>query len=312
MSSATPGPRIAIVGVGQVGGAAANALILGSVARELLLVDVKIPLRNAQVQELSDVSNMSGGAETRIRAGTYEEAGQCDIVVITAGSKYSVGETSVQHMYRNMGIVQKIIPAMRPFRPDTILLVVSNPVDLLTTVAQQLSGLPPTQVLGSGTLLESVRLRGLVAKTTGVAPDSVDLYVLGVHGIGETVAWSTATVGGLSLARAIPPNSLDPIQLARECRQISQTIIHAKGAIPLGTGAIISKVCSSILRDQRDIYPISHYQEDFGCCFSLPVIIGRKGILRTIRVAANAEEWDGITKSARDLNETIQHVKEGA
>lgn len=167
------GPRIGIVGVGQVGAAAANALIVNSVVRELVLVDIKPELRNAQVQELSDVSRVSGRAETRVRAGTYQEAGQCDIVLITAGSKFSVGETSVQHMYRNLGIVRSVIQAMRPFRSDAILLVVSNPVDLLTTIAQQLSGLPPSQVLGSGTLLDSVRLRGLLANKAGVREESV-------------------------------------------------------------------------------------------------------------------------------------------
>ncbi|RHZ53270.1 lactate/malate dehydrogenase family protein [Aspergillus thermomutatus] len=310
LSTGVTGPRIAIVGVGQVGAAAANALIMNSVARELLLVDIKTDLRNAQVQELSDVSRMSGRAETRVRAATCHEAGQCDIVIITAGSKYSVGETSVQHMYRNLGIVRSVIPAMRPFRPDAILLVVSNPVDLLTTVAQQLSGLPASQVLGSGTLLDSVRLRGLLANQAGVAADAADIYVLGVQGVGEVVAWSTATVGGLPLASAVPADSFDPGQLTTDCKQISQAILRAKGSMPLGIGAIIAKICASILSDQRDILPISHFQDEFGCCFSLPVVLGRKGIVRTIRIAVNGEEWVGITKSARVLSETIEHVNE--
>ncbi|KAM0111948.1 hypothetical protein ACP6JB_002299 [Aspergillus fumigatus] len=304
----TDGPRIGIIGVGQVGAAAANALIMNSVARELILVDIKTELRNAQVQELSDVSRMSGRAETRVRAGTYHEAGQCDIILITAGSKFSVGETSVQHMYRNLGIVRSVIQAMRPFRSDAILIVVSNPVDLLTTLAQQLSGLPRSQVMGSGTLLDSVRLRGLLANKVGVredrfqnvAADAIDIYVLGVQGLDEIVAWSTASVHGLPLASAVPGNTFE----------ISQAIIKAKGAMPLGIGAIISMICLSILGDQRHVLPISHFQEEFGCCFSLPVVLGRKGILRTISMPVNGEEWDGIVKSAAALNETIEHVNE--
>ncbi|KAH2200056.1 hypothetical protein KXW59_003664 [Aspergillus fumigatus] len=306
----TDGPRIGIIGVGQVGAAAANALIMNSVARELILVDIKTELRNAQVQELSDVSRMSGRAETRVRAGTYHEAGQCDIILITAGSKFSVGETSVQHMYRNLGIVRSVIQAMRPFRSDAILIVVSNPVDLLTTLAQQLSGLPRSQVMGSGTLLDSVRLRGLLANKVGVAADAIDIYVLGVQGLDEIVAWSTASVHGLPLASAVPGNTFDPVQLTHECKQISQAIIKAKGAMPLGIGAIISMICLSILGDQRHVLPISHFQEEFGCCFSLPVVLGRKGILRTISMPVNGEEWDGIVKSAAALNETIEHVNE--
>ncbi|GIJ89490.1 hypothetical protein Asppvi_008432 [Aspergillus pseudoviridinutans] len=304
------GPRIGIVGVGQVGAAAANALIMNSVVRELILVDIKSELRNAQVQELSDVSRVSGRVETRVRAGTYHDAGQCDIVLITAGSKFSVGETSVQHMYRNLGIVRSVVQAMRPFRSDAILLVVSNPVDLLTTLAQQLSGLPPSQVLGSGTLLDSVRLRGLLANKAGVAADAIDIHVLGVQGLEQVVAWSTATVGGLPLASAVPPDTFDPVQITNECKQISQAIIKAKGAMPLGIGAIISKICSSILCDQRDILPISHLQEEFGCCFSLPVVLGRKGVIRTICIPVSEEERGGIAKSAEALNEIIEHVNE--
>ncbi|GIJ98880.1 hypothetical protein Aspvir_001002 [Aspergillus viridinutans] len=304
------GPRVGIVGVGQVGAAAANALIMNSVVHELILVDIKSELRNAQVQELSDVSRVSGRVEMRVRAGTYHEAGQCDIIIITAGSKFSVGETSVQHMYRNLGIVRSVIQAMRPFRSDAILLVVSNPVDLLATIAQQLSGLSPSQVLGSGTLLDSVRLRGLLANKAGVAADAIDIHVLGMQGLDEVVAWSTAAVSGVPLASAVPPDTFDPVQLTNECKQISQAIIKAKGAMPLGIGAIISKICSSILGDQRDILPISHFQEEFGCCFSLPVVLGRKGIISTIWIPVNGEEWGRITKSAGALNEIIEHVNE--
>ena len=179
-----PSPRIAIIGVGQVGAAAANALILGSVATELVLVDVKVELRDSQVRDLSDVS-YSRNSATSVRAGTHHEAGQCDIVVITAGSKYSLGklsscypagaslyylsgQPSIDHTYRNIATIRSAIKAMKPFRLDTILLVVANPVDLLTSLAQELSGLPACQVLGSGTFLDSVRLRGLLAAQAGV------------------------------------------------------------------------------------------------------------------------------------------------
>jgi L-lactate dehydrogenase len=187
MSSGNTKPisRIAIIGVGQVGAAAAYALILGSVANELLLVDIKVDLRDGQVRDLSDVA-YSCNSGTRVRAATYHEAGQCDIVVITAGSKYSIGKGSdgerliifcpkgasshdysgqnnIQLMFRNIAIVRSAVRAMKPFRSDAILLVVANPVDLLTSLAQELSGLPPSQVLGSGTFLDSVRLRGMLA-----------------------------------------------------------------------------------------------------------------------------------------------------
>ncbi|OQD79312.1 hypothetical protein PENANT_c054G01741 [Penicillium antarcticum] len=174
--------RIAIIGVGQVGAAAAYALILSSVASELLLVDIKTDLRDGQVRDLSDVS-YSCNSGTRVRAATHKEASQCDIVVITAGSKsyrgmsyymsmvlsnISSGETSVQHMWQKIAIIESINNAMKPFESGTILLIVANPVDLLTSFAQEHSGLPASQVLGSGTFLDSVRLRGILADKAGV------------------------------------------------------------------------------------------------------------------------------------------------
>jgi L-lactate dehydrogenase len=189
-SHGKPISRIAIIGVGQVGAAAAYAIILHSLASELLLVDIKTQLRNGQVNDLSDVS-YSCNSKTRVRAATHQEARHSDIVVITAGSKYStgkkslrrrlvgrnlnhmrsnshVGETSTQHIYQKVSIIRSIINEMKPFRSDTILLVVANPVDLLTSLAHELSDLPASQVLGSGTFLDSVRIRNLLAETTGV------------------------------------------------------------------------------------------------------------------------------------------------
>lgn len=185
-----PISRIAIIGVGQVGAAAAYAIILHSLASELLLVDIKTQLRNGQVNDLSDVS-YSCNSKTSVRAATHQEARDSDIVVITAGSNYSigkkshrrrlvgrnlnhmrsnshVGETSTQHIYQKVSIIRSIINEMKPFRSDTILLVVANPVDLLTSLAYKLSDLPASQVLGSGTFLDSVRIRNLLAETTGV------------------------------------------------------------------------------------------------------------------------------------------------
>jgi L-lactate dehydrogenase len=186
----TPVSRIAIIGVGQVGSSAAYSIMLHSVAGELLLVDTNTVLRDGQGLDLTDVG-YSCNSRTKVRAATHQEARESDIVVITAGSKYSrgmksdsrrlfeynidhmrsnchIGETSIQHIYQKMSIIESIVKAMKPFRSDTILLIVANPVDLLTSIAYQLSGLPKLQVLGSGTFLDSVRIRNLLAEKTMV------------------------------------------------------------------------------------------------------------------------------------------------
>ncbi|OKP08049.1 L-lactate dehydrogenase A [Penicillium subrubescens] len=238
-SHGKPISRIAIIGVGQVGTAAAYAIILHSLASELLLVDIKTHLRNGQVNDLSDVS-YSCNSQTSVRAATYQEARHSDIVVITAGSNYSRGETSTQHIYQKVSIIRSIINEMRPFRSDTILLIVANPVDLLTSLAHELSDLPASQVLGSGTFLDSVRIRNLLAEKTGVR----------------------------------------------------------------------AHICSSILSDKRNVRPISHFQPEWGCCVSLPVVLGRAGIIKKIQMPLNNEERAALDESVKDLRTKFERINE--
>ncbi|KNG90459.1 lactate/malate dehydrogenase [Aspergillus nomiae NRRL 13137] len=303
-----PQTRVAIVGVGQVGSAAAYALILGRVADELLLVDIKAELRDAQVRDLADVAygNNSG---IRVRAATIQEIGQCDIVVITAGSRYSRGETNVQHLYHKIAIVQGIVNEARPFRSDTILLIVANPVDLLTSLAQELSGLPASQVLGSGTFLDSVRIRGLLAERAGVATSSVDVQVVGVHGNSEVVAWSGVTIGGVPAARWFPDKTSHLAEVANQCKAKSQTIIRAKGGTPFGIGSVVCSICSSILFDRRDVCCISHYLSDYKCCFSLPVVLGREGVIKAIDMHLDQKEWEDLDESAQELKHMVERLK---
>ncbi|KAL4983337.1 hypothetical protein BDW68DRAFT_169183 [Aspergillus falconensis] len=303
--------RIAIIGVGQVGAAAAYALILGSVADKLLLVDTRAEWRDGQVRDLTDVA-YTNGSKTRVHAAGYREASQCDIVVITAGSKISYGQTPLDYLYRNTGILRSIVNEMRPFRSDTILLVVANPVDLLTSLAKELSGLPPSQVLGSGTFLDSVRLRGLLADKASIAQSSIDLYVLGIHGDTQVAVWSTATIGGVPLDKALPSASadVDKASLARECRNRARSIVGAKDATPLGIGSVVSSICSSILQDKRNVRPISHFQSEFGCCFSLPVVLGRTGVIQEVPATLSTKEQEAIAKSAKELKSTLDRVQE--
>ncbi|KAL2168773.1 hypothetical protein VTG60DRAFT_6882 [Thermothelomyces hinnuleus] len=306
-----PTSRIAIVGVGQVGAAAAYALILESVAGELLLVDVKADWRDGQVRDLADVA-YGIGSGTRVRAATHREAGQCDIVVVTAGSKWSIGETNVQHMHRNVSVMRSVMRDMTPFRPDAIVIVVSNPVDLLTSIAQELSGLPRFQVFGSGTFLDSVRLRGLVADKARVSADAIHLSVVGLHGDSQVVAWSTATVNGVPLDRFLAPGvsgvELMHADLEDECKFRSEHIIRAKGGTPFGIGSVVASLCSTVLRDKSDVQPVSYYQPDYGCCFSLPVVLGRKGIMRTIAMPLDEREKATVDRSAQRLKETIERL----
>ncbi|KJZ80015.1 hypothetical protein HIM_00729 [Hirsutella minnesotensis 3608] len=304
-----PVARIGIIGVGQVGGATAYALVLASLARELLLVDIDITLRDGQVRDLSDVA-YSHNSVTRVRAASHHEVGQCDIVVITTGTKYTLGQTRLEHVYRNVSIVRDVVDEMTPFPGDTILLVVANPVDLLTSLALELSKLPKDQVFGVGTYLDSVRLEGIIAEEAEVSLESVDANVLGVHGDSQVTAWSRASIGNVPIQESpLHGHRIDRANLDEECKYRSASIIRAKGSTPFGIGSIVSEICASIILDKRKVCPISHFQPDFGCCFSLPVILGRKGIVNTVPMALSDAESAEIAKSAIDLKSMLDNVR---
>ncbi|KAL4761929.1 lactate dehydrogenase/glycoside hydrolase [Aspergillus foveolatus] len=220
-------------------------------------------------------------------------------MVITAGSKYlydrclafpsslaggdgdwtcmGTGQTSMDYLYRNTSIVRSIINEMKPFRSDTVLLIVANPVDLMTSLAKELSNLPSAKVLDSGTFLDSIRLRGLLADETGLAPNSLDLYVLRTHGDSAAAACSCAAVGGVPLKEALGLEKRVEESLVEECKHRSQSIVRAKGATTFGIGSIVCSICASVLLDRHNARPVSRYQPQHGCCYQLACCTGEEG-----------------------------------
>ncbi|EXJ71218.1 uncharacterized protein A1O5_05024 [Cladophialophora psammophila CBS 110553] len=311
---ATDRSRIAILGAGSVGSAIALCLILNPVASEILLVDPNTDQRDAQVKDLEDTTTYHGavgGGGVRIRSATHKEAGQCDIVVISAGAKQRHGESRTDLLGRNLAILKSATDDMKPFRDDIVILLVANPVDVLTYFCQKFSGLPQGQIIGSGTFLDSARLRGILAAKVGVDAGSVDAYVLGEHGESQVVAWSCVTIGAVPLDQCLPPGTpIDRKAVAMETKDKAAKIIEAKGATAYGIGALSAAICKSILFDQRNVRPISHWVDDLGCCLSLPVVLGRRGIVRSLNIPLNQEERDLLLKSAATLKRLIQEAEQ--
>lgn len=196
---------------------------------------------------------------------------------------------------------------MQPFGEHTILLLVANPVDVITHFAREFSGLPTSRVFGSGTFLDSARLRGVLASKAAVAASSIDAYVLGEHGESQFVAWSRASIGGVPLESALPPNAqLDKEAIANDTKDKASSIIANKGATNYGIGGVAASLCKSILSDQRNIRPVSHFQEDLGVCLSLPAVIGREGVVRTVEMGLSEEERGKLEASAKALKEVIE------
>ncbi|KAF9692832.1 hypothetical protein EKO04_009320 [Ascochyta lentis] len=296
---------IAIVGAGDVGATIAYSLIMNPVAGDILMIDPKEEVRDAQVQDLSDAT-FHGNTSTRVRAGTHKEAGQCNIIVFTAGAKQKKGESRTDLIGRNKSILKSAISDMQPFADHTILLLVANPVDVITYFAQEYSSLPKSQVIGSGTFLDSARLRGVLASKAEVAASSIDAYVLGEHGESQFVAWSAASIGGVPLEQALLPDTkLDKDAIAEDTKNKATSIIENKGATNYGIGGVAASICKSILFDQRNIRPVSHWQEELGVCLSIPAVIGRGGLVRTIELGLSGEEKEKLRKSADALKEII-------
>ncbi|KAI8584896.1 lactate dehydrogenase/glycoside hydrolase [Geranomyces variabilis] len=294
---------VAIIGGGgSVGATAAYALLLRRVASEIVLVDLDQARCEAQVLDLSDAAFLS---DTSIRAGTSKEAGQCDIVVITAGAKQRPGETRVDLIGRNRAILLSVLESMKPFKKETVLLLVSNPVDILTYFAQTSSGLPIGQVLGSGTFLDSVRLRSDLAKTLGVAETAIHAYVLGEHGDSQFVAWSAASVGNTPLMSFPVIRSMDREAMAKKVMNKAYKIIEAKGATYFGIGAVIAQICESILLDLRHVRPLSHYIPELQVCLSLPAVLGRQGICQTLKPPLTDDEEALLRKSATEMKKGL-------
>ncbi|RKO87042.1 hypothetical protein BDK51DRAFT_17692 [Blyttiomyces helicus] len=255
--------RVAIIGAGSVGSTAAYACTLQGCASEVLLVDIDEKMRDAQVLDLQDCGFVS---DTKVRAGSFADAGAADIIVITAGAKQRPGESRPELVGRNRAILASVLKNMQPIQPDAVLLIVANPVDALTSVAQQLSGLPKNQVLGSGTFLDSERLRAALADRLGVAQTAVHAYVIGEHGDSQVVAWGSATVGNTPLLQLPGMAGVNLPELAVSVRDKAQSIIAAKGATHFGIGTCVASLCAAILNDKRHVRPVSHYIPDLDVC----------------------------------------------
>lgn len=195
---------------------------------------------------------------------------------------------------------------MHPFAPHTILLLVANPVDTITHLAQHYAALPRAQVLGTGTFLDSARLRGLLAAKARVAASHIDAYVLGEHGDSQFVAWSAASIAGVPLDRALPPGvQIDRDAIAADTKSKAARIIANKGATNFGIGGVAASICRSILCDERVVRPVSHWQERLGVCLSLPAVLGRGGVLRTVELGLESGEEEALKRSAEALKGVV-------
>lgn len=307
--------KVGIVGSGFVGSVTAYSMVLQGVCSDLVLVDIDHRLAEAHAQDILHATPFSH--PVHIAAGDYEDLKGADIVVVAAGVAQRPGETRLQLLERNAQVFADVIPKVCRYVPDAILLIATNPVDIMTQVATEISRLPPEQVIGSGTILDTARFRALLAGHLGVSPQSVHAYVLGEHGDSEVLCWSGARVGGIDIfafAEQIgrPINEEIKLTIDDSVRKAAYKIIEGKGATYFGIGAGLSRLAKAILQDERAMLTVSTLNEQVEgvqkVALSLPRIVGRKGVLVTLKAELSEEERKALQRSAEILKQVVTQI----
>lgn len=308
--------RIAIVGVGNVGSTYAYSLLLSRLCSEIVLVDAN---REKAIGEAMDLNHAVPFAHpTRIWAGDFSDTSGAAITVIAAGSGQKPGETRLDMVVRNGQIWRNIIPEIVRQNPHGILLIATNPVDVLTHVALKLSGLPGCRVIGSGTILDTARFRYLLGEHFGVDARSVHAFIIGEHGDSEVPVWSLANIAGMKLEdfAKIEGKSISPDQMRsiyERTRDAAYEIIQRKGATYFAVAAGLIQITAAILRNQNTIYTVSTAIDGYcgiaDVCLSLPAVLNATGIARLLPLPINAEETQQLRNSAAVLQATIRKLE---
>jgi L-lactate dehydrogenase len=307
-----------VVGTGQVGMAAAFAMMTQGVVAELALVDM---IENKLRGEMMDLQHGQAFLRTvKVVASTdYAVTKGSKICVVTAGARQIEGETRLNLVQRNVEIFKHIIPNLIKYSPDTILIIVSNPVDILTYVAWKLSGLPHHRVIGSGTMLDSSRFRFQISERLNIAPQSCHGYIIGEHGDSSVAVWSAVNIAGTRLrdVDALIGKPDDPEnweQVHKDVINSAYEIIRLKGYTSWAIGIMVSTLCNAILRNQRMIYTLStkakgYHGVEEDVFLSLPVVVGENGITAVFNQKLDDDEGKKVQSSAKTLNEVISGIK---
>lgn len=304
-----------MVGAGSVGTAVAYASMIERVTDQIALYDVNGPRARAEVLDLRHGLQFVGGGHVD-GGDDVAVCGDADLVVVTAGATHGPGETRMDLAASNSRLIRTVLPPLLDVAPNAVVLLVTNPVDVVTFVAQEHTGLPVGRVLGSGTVLDSSRLRHVLAERLDVAVGSVHATVVGEHGDSEIVLWSSATVGGTPLLEVVgpgggrvTPDELDALR--HEVANAGYEIISGKGNTNLAIGLATARIVRAIARDEHAVLPVSVRTDVEGVgevCLSLPSVVGRQGVLSRLAVPMNDTERAGLRASAAAIRAVIDSV----
>jgi len=302
------GVSIGIIGMGWVGSSVAISILHNGLCRQLLLNDCQPGIAEGEAMDLNHGSPFLPPVD--VKAATVEEMKSCDIVVITAGRGGKPGETRLQLLNENVTIARELSTKLRGFKG--ILVIVANPVDVLTYFYQKFSGLPKERVIGTGTLLDTARLRDIIGDTLSVSPKSIHAQVLGEHGDSEMVLWSGANISGVPLKEWSQWSEQLENSIAEKVRKAAYEIIVRKGATNHAIGLVTTNLLKWILRDDQRLVTVSSVIDDLGgypaTAMSLPTLLGRQGIVRYWLPPLTEDESKALKNSARVLRDAIDSV----
>jgi L-lactate dehydrogenase len=309
-------PRVAIVGTGFVGSTTAYALLLSRTPAEIVLIDRDERRADGHVQDLRDAEVFSH--TTRVVTGQFDDCCSADVIIITAGASQSGRRSRLENLNETATIVKGLVLDVARSNPHGILLIASNPVDVLTYAAWKWSGLPPSRVIGSGTSLDTSRFRRRLAEHYGVASDNVHAYVIGEHGESQVALISSARIAGVpleSFCRELNlPYDKDGLrQIATDTQAAGLEIIRAKGATYYGIGTALARIADAILRDEHAVLTVSSLapasMELGEVSLSLPTIIARDGVARVVPLPLDASERQALEASAETLKHYIATLR---
>ncbi len=299
--------KIAIIGAGAVGTTTAYALILQSITAEIILVDINETRCNGEILDLSDA--LPFGNNSFIKSGKIKDASQADIIVIAAGARQKPGQSRLELIDTNQQVLMSILNKLQPINPSAILIMVTNPVDIIALCAQEYSGLPKKQVFGSGTFLDSMRLRELISQKINIAEQSIHAYILGEHGDSQFAAWSCAQVGGIPLLEYLGLNKKELDIIEQTTRDKAYEIIKCKGSTFFGIATCVAAICRIIIFNEKRVIPVSCFIEKFGISLSMPTILGENGIEKILSIPLNTEEQTKLESSAQKLKDIREQCR---
>jgi len=311
-------PKVSVIGCGNVGMRYAYALMLEGVVRQIVLVDVDRNRLEGEVMDLSHCAPYISPVE--IIAGDYPDIKNSQIVVITAGKKSKPGQTRLDMAADNVEIYKRIVPEIVEYAPSAIFLIVSNPVDVLSYAAYKLSGKPAREVIGSGTVLDTARLRFLLGKHCGVDSRNIHAYILGEHGDSEFPVWSRAMIGGVLFKDycSICKNShtceqeKDLNRIFSEVRDSAYRIVERKQETSYGIGLALVRITQAIINDEKAILPVSSLVEDYlgidNVYLSLPAVVDKQGVREILKIELDPQEREAFRNSAKVIRGVIQET----